>query len=139
MQEKVMAKVRIVPESDEWFASHQERFDAPVRKRAFEIYSHRDEKACSAAADWQAAKRELELLPLAGVDETARDIRVSACVADEGCGPDSVITLRVMPHHIVAESGNRFSVLNLPCPLRTDKVEARLDGNHLNVVAARSM
>ncbi len=132
-----MATIRILPESDEWLASHKECFDAPVLKRAFEIHRHHDPQACSAVADWQAAKHDLELLPLAGIDETDRDVRVSACVADEGCGRDSVITLRVMPHHILAESGNRFSLLNLPCPVRTDKVRTRLEGDQLSVVVAR--
>jgi len=133
-----MARVRILRENDEWFASHKEHFDAPIRKRAFEIYCDRDEQARSATADWEAAKRELALLPLVGVEETDRDIRVSACVADEDFERDSVITLRVMPHHIIAESGNRFSVLNLPHPVRTDAVRATLDGDQLRLIANKA-
>lgn len=133
-----MAKVRIVPESDDWFAAHQDSFDAPLRKRAFEIYCQRDGQACSATADWDTAKHELALLPLAGVEETEKEIRVSACVADEDFGRDSIITLRVMPHHIVAESGNRFTVLNLSSPVRTDRVRTTLDGDLLSVVANKA-
>lgn len=133
-----MAKVRIVPESDEWYAAHQDSFDAPLRKKAFEIYCQRDGQACSATADWDAARRELALLPLAGVEETDKEVRVSASVADEDFGRDSVITLRVMPHHIVAESGNRFTVLNLTCPVRTDAVRATLHGDLLSVVAHKA-
>jgi hypothetical protein len=137
-EKKVMARIRVVPETDEWLASQKERFDAPVRKKAFEIHCHHDHAACSAVTDWQAAKHGLELLPLAGIDETDREIRISACVANEGCAADSVITLRVTPHCIVAESANRFSVVDLPFPVRTDNVRATLDGDQLSVVAARS-
>jgi len=145
-EKKVMASVRIVRESDEWLASQKERFDAPVRKRAFEIYSHdhmpeprceRTTAAFSPVADWEAAKHEMELLPLVGIDETERYVRISACVADGRCGPDSIITLRVMPRHIVAESESRFTVLDLPCPVRPDRVRAKLEGDQLSVVAER--
>ena len=134
-----MAKVQVVRESDAWFTAHQERFDAPLRQKAFEIYCRRDDdRAHTPTADWDAAKRELALLPIAGVEETEREIRVSACVVDDGIGRDSIITLRVMPHHIVAESGNRFSVLDLHCPVRTDAVRARLDGDLLSVIAHKA-
>jgi hypothetical protein len=133
-----MTTFRIVPENDEYFSSHKQRFEAAVRQRAFEIHCHHNQQACSAAIDWEAAKHELELVPLAGVDETDQEVRVSACVADEDRCRDSVITLRVMPHHIVAECGKRLSILDLPCTIRTDPVRARLDGDQLNLVAART-
>ena len=132
-----MAQMRIVPESDEWFARHKKRFEASVRRRAFEIYRRRDRQARTAPCDWEAAKQQLELLPLAGVDETDREVRVSACIELESCGCDSLITLRVMPRRIVAESGSRFSVLELPSPIRTDQVRVTLEGDRLNVIAPR--
>ena len=132
-----MAQVRIVRETDDWFGRHKDRFDAPVRKRAFDIYCRGDRLARSAAGNWETARHQLELLPLAGVDESEREIRVSACVAGESCGSDSLITVRVMPHRIVAESGHRFSILELPSPIRTDQVRVTLDGDQLSVVAAR--
>jgi hypothetical protein len=133
-----MTTFRIVPESDDCFGSHNQRFEAAVRQRAFEIYCHHDQQGCPAAIDWQAAKRELELAPLAGVDETDQEVRISACVVDEDHCRDSVITLRVMPHHIIAECGKRLSILDLPCAIRTDAVRARLDGDQLSLVAART-
>lgn len=132
-----MAQIRIVPETDDWFGRHKERFDARVRRRAFEIFCRRDRQARTAAGDWGVAKHQLELLPLSGMDENDREIRVSACVAGESCGCDSLITLRVMPRRIVAECGLRFSVLDLPYPIRTDQVRVTLDGDQLSVVAAR--
>lgn len=100
-----MTTFRIEPESDECFGSHRQRFEAAVRQWAFEICCRHDQQACLAAIDWQAAKHELELAPLVSAGETDQEARVSACVADEDRCRDSVITLPVMPHHIVAECG----------------------------------
>jgi hypothetical protein len=73
--------VVITPDAEAGFNKKWDQMQDQIRRRAFELYCHRDRPG-TAEADWLQAERETILCPLAGIEDRDRDIRITAAVPD---------------------------------------------------------
>lgn len=112
------------------------KVNGEIRQRAYEIYCRRAAGKGTALDDWQCAEREISEAPLAGITESEKDIRITACVPHGYLK----VALDVLPDEIVVEGVrngevHRYTRLALPVRIDTATVTARLNGNELDILA----
>ncbi|HVW83211.1 MAG TPA: DUF2934 domain-containing protein [Bryobacteraceae bacterium] len=111
-----------------------------IRGRAYSLYCRRGGAHGDALHDWILAEHESNLAPLAGVTEDEREIRITAFVPGVNVAELSV---DILPGEIVLETDRegkieRLSRFPLSAPIEPDRVEARLRGSDLEIVAPKA-
>jgi|SRR5579862_6996347 len=109
-----------------------------TRQRAYDLYCRRGNRGGTALDDWLLAERESQAVPLAGIAEEERDIRITACVPNA-----SEMAVDVLPDEIVIEADHdgqieRFTRVRMPARIDANRVKARLCGTKLEVVAPKA-
>ena len=120
--------------------SRLESVKEQTRRRAYDLYCRRGERTGSALGDWIIAERECNAVPIVGVAEEERDVRITAFVPN---ADTSELTVDVLPDEIVVEADRdgkieRFTRLRMPARIDPGRVEARLCGAALEVVAPKA-
>jgi HSP20 family molecular chaperone IbpA len=120
--------------------SRLESLKDQTRRRAYDLYCSRGERNGNALGDWNIAERECDAVPIVGVAEEERDVRITAFVPN---ADTSELTVDVLPNEIVVEADcdgkiERFTRLRMPARIDPGRVEARLCGAALEVVAPKA-
>jgi HSP20 family molecular chaperone IbpA len=132
--------VVIKPENEARFRKKFDNVQDRIRKRAFELYCRRASLGAD-KADWLQAEREMELSPLAGIDDNDDEIRIIAAVPDVDAGH---LTVDVFPGSIVVEGEavkspvERYSVFPLHQPIDPASVKAEFSNGDLIIVASKA-
>lgn len=129
--------LQIVSEGEDWLPEHLASVEQTTRKRAFDYSCRRTAGSAAAGCpdeDWSRARHEGELCPIAAIEETDRELKISAAVP----GEEATLRIHVMPLAIVIESRDRGSILRLPSAIRRDKLRATFRDHELTIVVEKA-